>query len=208
MLMSTQESNVMTPGLSRTLNVFFMLAICAILLGAFTVQFAAGELPCPLCLLQRLAFFGVGFGAMLNVVYGARPRHYGVALLSAIFGGAVAGRQILLHIAPGDPGYGSAFLGLHLYTWSFIAFVGTGAVLAIMLLLDSQFGAAAAFQTSNSESEANARSAAARSSLGIFARLAVALLITIVAANLICTVLLCGAGPCDGNPTHYQLLSH
>jgi disulfide bond formation protein DsbB len=188
----------MTPALSRTLNTLFVLVVCAILLGAFAVQFAAGELPCPLCLLQRLAFFGVGFGAMLNAIHGARPRHYGIALLSAIFGGAVAGRQILLHIAPGDVGYGSAFLGLHLYTWSFVAFVGTGIVLAVMLLLDSQFG----------ETSADSQANSGRSSLSRFARLAAALLITIVAANLICTVLLCGAGPCEGNPTHYQLLSH
>jgi disulfide bond formation protein DsbB len=198
----------MTPALSRTLNGVFVLVVCTILLGAFTVQFAAGELPCPLCLLQRLAFFGVGLGATLNLIHGSRPRHYGVALLSAIFGGVVAGRQILLHIAPGDPGYGSAFLGLHLYTWSFIAFVGTGIVLAIMLLLDSQFGAASMFQASPSGSQADPQTGTARLPLSIFARLAVALLITIVAANLICTVLLCGAGRCDGNPTHYQLLSH
>ena len=32
----------------------------------------------------------------------------------------VAMRQILLHIMPGDPGYGSALLGYHYYCWAFI----------------------------------------------------------------------------------------
>jgi disulfide bond formation protein DsbB len=49
----------MSPGVSRGLNVLFVLAVCAILLGAFAVQFLFGELPCPLCLLQRLALIGV-----------------------------------------------------------------------------------------------------------------------------------------------------
>ena len=37
-------------------------------------------------------------GALLNVLFGVRPRYYGIALASAIFGGMVAGRQVLLHV--------------------------------------------------------------------------------------------------------------
>jgi disulfide bond formation protein DsbB len=198
----------MTPSVSRTLNAVFVLVVCGILLGAFAVQFVVGELPCPLCLLQRLAMLGVGLGAMLNVVYGSRPRYYGVALLSAIFGGVVAGRHILLHIAPGDPGYGSAFLGLHLYTWSFLAFVGTGVVLSAMLFLDSQFAPPTLPALPAKPSAADAHSCVAgRPRLNIFARLAVLLFIALAAANFVCVLLLCGLGPCPGNPTHYELLS-
>ncbi len=201
----------MTPSVSRALNVVFMLAVCGILLGAFAVQFLARELPCPLCLVQRLAILGVGLGAMLNVIYGARPRYYGVALLSAIFGGVVAGRHILLHIAPDDPGYGSAFLGLHLYTWSFLAFVGTGVVLSAMLFLDSQFAATtlqALPAISQMPSVADAPSCCVGPArLSVFARLAVTLFIAVAAANFVCVFLLCGLGPCPGNPTHYELLS-
>ena len=198
----------MTPSVSRTLNAVFVLVVCGILLGAFAVQFVVGELPCPLCLLQRLAMLGVGLGAMLNVVYGSRPRYYGVALLSAIFGGVVAGRHILLHIAPGDPGYGSAFLGLHLYTWSFLAFVGTGVVLSAMLFLDSQFAPPILPALPVTPSAADAHSCCAgRPRLGRFARLAVMLFIALAAANFVCVLLLCGLGPCPGNPTHYELLS-
>ena len=34
----------------------------------------------------------------------------------------MSGRQVLLHILPGDPGYGGEVLGLHLYSWAFIVF--------------------------------------------------------------------------------------
>ena len=31
-----------------------ILGICGVLIGAFVVQFAEGEMPCPLCLIQRM----------------------------------------------------------------------------------------------------------------------------------------------------------
>ncbi len=179
----------MSPKLGRSCNVLFVLAVTCILLGAYAVQFGAGELPCPLCLLQRLAMLGVGTGAMLNVLFGVRPQHYGLSLASAIFGGIVAGRQVLLHVAPGDPGFGSAIWGLHLYTWSFVAFVGIGCILSAMLWLDAQFAPAA---------RRNGRlplSPAAGAVLALFMLVAV--------ANVATTVLLCGLGPCPDNPTGY-----
>jgi disulfide bond formation protein DsbB len=179
--------------MSRTLNAFFVLVVCAILLGAFAVQLLARELPCPLCLLQRLAMLGVGFGAMLNVLYGARPRHYGMALASTIFGGIVAGRQILLHVVPGSETYGSAFWGLHLYTWSFLACLGTGIVLSVMLLFDTPTVETIAGDT--------------RARLEIFPKLVLSLFVAIAATNFVGTLLLCGLGICPGNPTHYELLS-
>lgn len=181
----------MSDSTSRALNASFVLVVCAILLGAFSVQFVAGELPCPLCLLQRLAMLGVGFGAMLNVVYGSSPRHYGVALASAIFGGIVAGRQILLHVVPGSEAYGSAFVGLHLYTWSFIAFLGTGIVLSAMLMFDRP----------------NREVTMAAGRLGLFPRVALGLLVAIAAANFVGALLLCGLGICPGDPQGYALLS-
>ena len=51
-----------------------------------------------------------------------------------------SGRQVLLHIAPGDPGYGTTLLGLHFYTWSFIAFVALIAFCVLMLSADRKWG--------------------------------------------------------------------
>jgi hypothetical protein len=57
-------------------------------------------------------------------------------VLGALTGAIVSVRQILLHIEPGDEGYGEPVLGLHLYTWALITFfivvVFVGVLAAIM----------------------------------------------------------------------------
>ncbi len=181
------------PRWAHTLNLLFVLATTLILLSAYGVQFIGRELPCPLCLLQRLAMLGVGTGALLNVKFGIRPRNYGISLGSAILGGIVAGRQILLHIAPNDPGFGSPLWGWHLYTWSFIAFVCIGLLIALMLICDRQFRDAS---PASSDHVASLRlDAMTRGVLGLFFMVAI--------ANIATTLLLCGLGPCEGDPTHY-----
>ncbi|MBV1926927.1 MAG: disulfide bond formation protein B, partial [Rhodobacteraceae bacterium] len=112
----------LTAETSRVLNALGMLAICLVLILAIYYQLALYELPCPLCLLQRVGFVAVGFGLGLNLLYGARPRNYALMLLAAVFGISVSVRQILLHIVPGTGHYGSPVLGLHYYTWAGIAF--------------------------------------------------------------------------------------
>jgi disulfide bond formation protein DsbB len=84
---------------------------------AFVLQFLFDELPCPLCQLQRVAIVLCGFGFVLNLRLGPHPAHYGLVLIAALFGLAVSGRQVLLHIVPGSGSYGSAVFGLHLYSW-------------------------------------------------------------------------------------------
>jgi hypothetical protein len=49
-------------------------------------------------------------------------------------GALAAGRQILLHILPSDPGFGFPVFGLHLYTWCFIAFSAQIAASAVLLI--------------------------------------------------------------------------
>ena len=71
-------------------------AMAVILLIAFGLQFGLNELPCPLCNLQRVAFVLCGFGFLLDLRFGAHPLHYGLALLGALFGLVVSGRQVLL----------------------------------------------------------------------------------------------------------------
>jgi disulfide bond formation protein DsbB len=106
----------MTRSLAITLNALGLYAIALILLVAFGAQLILHELPCPLCLLQRIQFAMLAVGPILNVRFGPRPSHYAVSLLTAAAGAAFASRQILLHVMPGDLGYGSALLGYHYYT--------------------------------------------------------------------------------------------
>ena len=94
-------------------NTLGLLGITVVLLMGSILQVSLNELPCPLCLLQRLGFVMVMFGFMLNVVYGTEQRHYGIILIGALFGAATSLRQISLHVIPGTPGYGSAIFGMH-----------------------------------------------------------------------------------------------
>ena len=56
------------------LNMFGLLGISLILTVAFFYQLALGELPCPLCLLQRAGFIAVGMGFLFNMRLGERGR--------------------------------------------------------------------------------------------------------------------------------------
>jgi disulfide bond formation protein DsbB len=107
-------------------NEVFMLAmmavIAAILTAAMVMQYGRGELPCPLCLLQRVAMLGVCFGLMQNFRNGFSDRNLGYSLLFSVFLLIVAVRQTLLDIYP-RPGHeyvGSAVLGLHMPVWSIL----------------------------------------------------------------------------------------
>jgi len=174
----------------RSLNSLGLLGISAVLVVAFFYQLLFGELPCPLCLLQRAAFVALGLGFLLNIRFGSSPAHYGLMLVSAVIGAGTALRQILLHILPGDPGYGSTFLGLHFYSWAFVAF-GASILYAGLLLF---------LETGNTRQEHAPRSIdkLAAVSLWLFAFL--------VAGNLVSTLLECGVGPCADNPTAYDWL--
>lgn len=122
-----------------TLNVWVLIGILA---AAFAVQFWLGEPPCPLCVMQRIALMLVGLGPLHTLLraYTASLTSrsiavgQGMAIIAALLGAVAASRQVLLHILPGDPGFGSAVFGLHLYTWCFIAFSCQIAASAILLL--------------------------------------------------------------------------
>jgi len=175
--------------MSRLLNALGLIAVDTVLVLAFIDQLWFHDLPCPLCILQRAGFIAAGFGLALNLCFGPRPSHYGVVILGAAAGAAMAMRQVLLHIVPGTGSYGNPIFGLHLYTWAFIIFalmiVGT----AILLLNDRQFG--------RPEPWSQRLSALPLTAFAIFA--------VVVVGNIISTLLLCGMGFCPDNPTEYLL---
>ena len=67
------------------INIFDLFGISLVLIAAFVFQVGLHELPCPLCLLQRLGLLGIAFGTLLNLRYGTRVIHYALSCLSAIF---------------------------------------------------------------------------------------------------------------------------
>ena len=108
--------------LNYTYLLLMMLAIAGILTVAMTLQLARGELPCPLCLLERIALIGVCFEGMQNFRHGVSYQNTGLSLLFAIFLLVVSVRQTLLDIYP-RPGHeyiGSAIFGIHMPVWSII----------------------------------------------------------------------------------------
>src|ERR1700712_3063934 len=118
-----------------------LAGLAAMLTVAMVLQYAAGEIPCPLCLLQRVAMFGVSFGIIQHVRRGYDVRNIGVSLVWALFLLVVSVRQVLLNIVarPGHAYPGSAVFGLHMPVWSvIIAFAVLLALAATVALFDSK----------------------------------------------------------------------
>ncbi|MDF1796062.1 MAG: disulfide bond formation protein B [Coxiellaceae bacterium] len=126
-------------GCYKAYNMIELLLILLVLLLAVGFQFIFRELPCPLCLMQRLGLLGVAFALVLNLRYGPKPIHYGLSLLSALFSAFVALRQIALHIIPGTGSFGNQFMGFHLYTWSFIISMAVVLFNTLVLCVNQQY---------------------------------------------------------------------
>jgi hypothetical protein len=94
---------------------------------------------------------------------------------------------VLLHIMPGDAGYGSALLCYHFYTWAFLCFVAAMSASAVMLLVPSQFAEGAP-------------------RIGLFEVAAVWLMFAVTLANGASALLECGFTWCPDTPVHYELL--
>lgn len=170
-----------------SLNALALAVISAVLAGAFAEQIFMGELPCPLCLLQRAGLIVVGLGFLLNLRFGIQPIHYGVTLIGALVGAAASVRQILLHIAPSDPGYSKAIFGFHLYTWSFVTFVAIMFGISVLLCLY--------------QPQSSGRNTISRSTSLVILSFAI-----IVIANLTSTLLECGLTQCADDPVSYLWL--
>jgi len=178
--------------LAVTLNALGLYAVALLLTAAFAAQLLLHELPCPLCLLQRIQFAALAVGPILNVRFGPRPSHYALSLFAAAAGFAFSTRQVLLHIMPGDAGYGTALLGYHYYTLALIGFAVAIVLIAAILLFDRQF------ERDGAEMQPVAP--------GLFSTVAVWLVIALTALNVASTLLECGFGACADNPVVYELL--
>lgn len=194
------SATVSRPGLPRasrvahlcdlaTLAVLFVLA--AVLTAAMVLQYGHGEIPCPLCLLQRVALFAVCFGLMRHFREGDRGRGVGLALVAAVFLLLVSARQTLIDICP-RPGHdyvGSAILGLHMPVWSVL--VALGVILALSMQI-------AVVGEARQSSVPSARVVTAARWAGLY-------VCALCAINLVSAVLQCGLGACTTGG--YSLLS-
>ena len=179
----------------KCINAIEIIGVCFIIIVAFWFQFILKELPCPLCLLQRLGLLAIAFGFLLNIRYRVRPIHYGLSLISAILTAFIALRQIALHINT-TTGYGSSFFGIHMYTWVFIICCIAIIYIAIMLSFPKQYELK---QNKREIAEAKGKK------IKIFSHIAFAIYLIIIASNALSTFSECGLTQCPDNPTSYQI---
>ena len=185
-----QPADRPAPGLLVVLNYAFLMAgvavIAAILTAAAFMQYAHGELPCPLCLLQRAAMLGVCFGMLQNLRREFSGHNTGISLVFAVLLLIIAARQTLLDIYP-RPGHeyvGSAVLGLHMPVWSVLIALVLISALALRLAIlggDSHMRGARLADYP----------AAARLADGL-----ALYVIALAAVNLVSVILQCGLGQC------------
>ncbi len=115
--------------LDRMVLLLMLAVLAAILTMAMVLQLAFGEIPCPLCLLQRVAMLGCCFGLIQQLHAEESQRGAGIGLVFALLLLVISARQTLLDIVP-RPGHsyvGQAVFGMHMPVWS--------VVIAVALLL-------------------------------------------------------------------------
>jgi disulfide bond formation protein DsbB len=81
--------------------------VCAGLLAfALYLQHVQGEDPCPLCILQRIAFMAMMAVFAVGALHGPGRRgamvYSALAAIVALIGGGIAGRQVWLQMLPKD----------------------------------------------------------------------------------------------------------
>ena len=182
------------PELNYAFLLFVLLGIAAILTAAMVLQYGSGELPCPLCLLERYAMFGICFGIIRNFRHGLSYRNTGYSLLCGIFLLVVAVRQTLLDIYP-RPGHayiGSAIFGLHMPVWSIVIALCVLTAYAVKLAVLGE-------NASLRDTAIDAFPTFAR-----LARVASLYLIALLAVNFVSVVIQCGLGEC--HTFSYRLL--
>jgi|SRR5580698_4564421 disulfide bond formation protein DsbB len=188
---AAQTETSVAATLDRLFLTVMLIALAAALTAAMVMQYAFGEIPCPLCLLQRFAMFGCCFGIIMQLRSPGSERGAGIGAIFAVLLLVISVRQTLLDLFPrqGHAYVGSAVFGLHMPVWSVLIAVALLLGFAARLVL---FGAT--------------RAVLDRSSL--ISRLAGALafyILLICAINFASVVVQCGAGQC--HTTGYALLS-
>lgn len=173
--------------LHRWGNALGLVVICMILSIAFMDQFYHSDIPCPLCLLQRVSFVAVGLCLTMNLKLKIKTSHYGLMIISSLLGLAIASRHFFLHLSPNNPNYGHLFWGINFFTWSLIAFSAILAFNGVALLLED------AFQDPQPK-------------VNLWIHSLIIIFLILILANGISTFIECSFSVCPDNPVRYYFL--
>lgn len=167
--------------------------ICFLLLDAFFYQLVLGELPCAFCNLIRVCFMLLGSGLLLNQVFGINPWNYMLSGFGALIGSMLSLLFMFAKALPGSRPTGSAILGLHMYTWTFMVFTAAIMFCLFMAVLYARR------QPKIESTEPPQPSKATRLLIGLF--------VFLVAANLVSAFLQNGFDHfLAGGQQHYRML--
>jgi disulfide bond formation protein DsbB len=169
--------------LDRLVLRLMLLILAGVLTAAMVMQYAFGEIPCPLCLLQRFAMFGCCFGIAQQLRSGTSERGTGISLIFSILLLVISVRQTLLDLFP-RPGHeyvGSAIFGIHMPVWG--VFIATALLFGFAVRL-------ALFGGPRSAPEA------AGAPMHRLTRGLVVYVVVICAINFLSVVVQCGMGEC------------
>lgn len=172
----------------NTLDLFAIILISVASYAAITLQITHHELPCSLCVMQRLGLYTISFGLILNLIKKRDIKHNLLVILTSLITAFIALLQVLRHIVPGSGSYGDALFGMHLYTWTFILCIAFVIYSTITALLSN---------TAETATDT------------IFVRkitiLVISLLMLSLAINLISTFAECGPYLCPSDPDSYWI---
>ena len=113
-----------------------LLVLAIVLTTAMVLQYGFGEIPCPLCLLQRFAMFGCCFG-LIKQLHSDSESGTGISLIFSSLLLVIYARQTLLDIVPrtGHEYVGNAIFGIHMPGWSIFIALALLIGLAVRLTL-------------------------------------------------------------------------
>ena len=177
-------------GAARWLNIIAIFAVLTIITITLMQQFGYGLAPSYLGTVQRSALIGVAIGPILNLLWGMSPQHYAVSLFSAMIGGLSSGLQMLrgaqgtLTLDPND-----IIVGLPIYEWALVVFVGAMVSIGCMLLWIKSWAAWDHGITNH------------RSPSRAIAYMTIIWLAMYLVLIIIQTLFTCGAGECQSNPS-------
>jgi len=169
---------------------YFLLLLALIIVSVslsitMIIQIACHQIPCPLCLLQRLGLLGMGVGLISAFRRDYSPAHIGAVMVFSLYLLMVGVRQSLNNIVarPGHHWIGGTILGLHLPVWAVITAFGLLLLCAAALLVAPR----------------SAQPFSAEKACPLIHRLGVfmsACLIMLCGMNLLMVFLQCGVGIC------------